>query len=94
MQKKKKSMHREFPGSPVVRTQHFHHWGDLGSIPGQETKIPQAMWEKRERKIEKKKSMHRKYSFNKKGTFGRDVRGTARPSLYLHFQVWRVRHMP
>ena len=79
-------MHREFPGSPVVRTQRFHHWGDLGSIPGQETKIPQAMWEKRKRK--KKKSMHRKYNFNKKGAFGRDVRGTARPSLYLRFQVW------
>ena len=61
-------MRREFPGSPVVRTQCFHHWGDLGSIPGQETKIPQAMWEKRKRKIEKKKkSMHRKYNFNKKG---------------------------
>ena len=29
---------REFPGSPVVRTQHFHCHGP-GSIPGQETQI-------------------------------------------------------
>ena len=33
---------REFPGSPVVRTQHFHCWS-LGSIPGWGTKIPQAI---------------------------------------------------
>ena len=33
----------EFPGGPVVRTRRFHCSG-LGSIPGQGTKIPQAMW--------------------------------------------------
>ena len=33
---------REFPGSPVVRTLRFHCCG-LGSIPGQGTKIPQAV---------------------------------------------------
>ena len=32
---------RGFPGGPVVRTWHFHHWG-LDSVPGWETKIPQA----------------------------------------------------
>ena len=32
----------EFPGSPVVRTQHLHYGGP-GSIPGQRTKIPQAV---------------------------------------------------
>ena len=31
----------ESPGSPVVRTQHFHYWGP-GSIPGWGAKIPQA----------------------------------------------------
>ena len=31
----------EFPGSPVVKTQHFHCRGP-GSIPGLGTKIPQA----------------------------------------------------
>ena len=31
----------EFPGSPVVRTRHFHCKGP-GSIPDWETKIPQA----------------------------------------------------
>ena len=35
-------MGREFPGSIVVRTQHFHYQG-LGSVPGQGTKILQAM---------------------------------------------------
>ena len=35
------SSSREFPGGPVVRTQHFHSC-DTGSIPGQGTKIPQA----------------------------------------------------
>ena len=35
------SSSREFPGGPVVRTQHFHCC-DTGSIPGQGTKIPQA----------------------------------------------------
>ena len=34
---------REFPGSPVVRTQHFH-CGGPGSIPGQGTKITQVAW--------------------------------------------------
>ena len=33
---------REFPGGPVVRTWHFHCCG-LGSIPGQGTKILQAV---------------------------------------------------
>ena len=33
---------REFLGGPVVRTRHFHCQGP-GSIPGQGTKIPQAM---------------------------------------------------
>ena len=37
----RKSMYREFPGSPMVRTQGFHCHGP-GSIPGQGTKIPQA----------------------------------------------------
>ena len=32
----------EFPGGPVVRTQHFHCRG-LGSIPGRGTNIPQAV---------------------------------------------------
>ena len=36
-------LQREFHGSPVVRTQHFHCW-DPGSIPGRGTKILQAMW--------------------------------------------------
>ena len=36
---------REFPGSPVVRTQDFHCRGPqfYSSIPGGGTKIPQAM---------------------------------------------------
>ena len=33
----------EFPGGPVVRTRCFHCPGP-GSIPGQETEIPQATW--------------------------------------------------
>ena len=36
---------REFPGSPVVRTQCFHCQGP-GLIPEQGTKIPQAAWPK------------------------------------------------
>ena len=32
---------QEFPGSPVVRTQHFHCRGPV-SIPGQGSKIPQV----------------------------------------------------
>ena len=39
----------------MVRTRCFHCWG-LGSIPGQGTKIPQAVWHgKKERKKERKK---------------------------------------
>ena len=37
-----RSYFREFPGGPVVRTCHFY-CGGLGSVPGQGTKIPQAM---------------------------------------------------
>ena len=40
--KKKKHSAREFPGGPVVRTPCFH-CGGVGSIPGQGTKIPQAV---------------------------------------------------
>ena len=34
---------REFPGEPMVKTQHSHCWG-LGSISGWGTKILQAAW--------------------------------------------------
>ena len=40
-QKNKKTMFREFPGSPAVRSLHFTAEG-LGSIPGRVTKIPHA----------------------------------------------------
>ena len=34
---------QEFPGCPVINTQCFHCWC-LGSVPVQETKIPQFAW--------------------------------------------------
>ena len=34
---------KEFPSGPGTRTQLFH-WQGPGSIPGQGTKIPKAMW--------------------------------------------------
>lgn len=40
--KKKKNLHREFPGGLVGRTWHFHGSG-LGSIPDCGMKIPQAI---------------------------------------------------
>ena len=49
-----KSVSWEFPGGPVVRTQYFHCCG-LGSIPGWETKIPQATWCGKKNKINFKK---------------------------------------
>ena len=33
----------EFPGSPVVRTPHFHGRGGLSLIPGWGTRVPQAV---------------------------------------------------
>ena len=45
-----KSVIREFPGSPVVRTQHFHCWGP-GSIPSLEAKILEAAWGGQKKKI-------------------------------------------
>ena len=33
----------------MVRTWGFH-WQGLGSIPGQGTKIPQALWQKKKKK--------------------------------------------
>ena len=50
----------ELPGGPVVRTLQFHCHG-LGSIPGQETKIPQDS-QYRQKKDENKikyKNTHR-----------------------------------
>ena len=35
-------LNREFPGSPVVRTQRSHFWGPR--FPGQGNKIQQATW--------------------------------------------------
>ena len=37
-EKKKKNL-ENFPGGPVIKTQHFHHRGHMGSTPGWETKI-------------------------------------------------------
>ena len=47
--KNKSTTSQEFPGGPVVRTQHFHCPG-LGSIPGWGTKIPQAAWQSQKKK--------------------------------------------
>ena len=45
-----KKRRREFPGGPVVRSQHFHCWGP-GSIPGRGTKIPTSpvAWPKKKK---------------------------------------------
>ena len=48
----KKTNTWEFPGGPVVRTWCFHCWGP-GLIPGQWTKIPQAMQESKKNKNKK-----------------------------------------
>ena len=42
----------EFPGSPVVRTRHFHCLG-WSSVPGQGTKIPQAIQHSQKKKKER-----------------------------------------
>ena len=34
---------RDFPGSPVVKTQPFNADG-VGSVPGRGTKVPRALW--------------------------------------------------
>ena len=50
---------QDFPGGPVVKTPCFQCRG-MGSIPGQGTKIPQAVWPKKKKKRkekEKKKKM-------------------------------------
>ena len=39
----KKWSFEDFPGPPVVKTSRFSE-GDMGSIPGQATEIPHAMW--------------------------------------------------
>ena len=52
---------REFPGRPVVRRliQYFHCC-DLGSIPGQRTKIPKAMRPKKKKKKKVKEQVSSK----------------------------------
>ena len=42
-----KSIAREFPGSPMVRTWHLHC---RSSIPGRGTKIPKAAWRSKKKK--------------------------------------------
>ena len=39
----KKKINRDFPGCPVVKSPPSNV-GDVGSIPGQGTKIPRAAW--------------------------------------------------
>ena len=39
-----KNNYWQFSGDLLVRIQHFHYH-DLGSVPGQGTEIPQAMWQ-------------------------------------------------
>ena len=41
---------RDFPGSPVVKTPRFHCRGRGFDIPGQGTKIPHAVWQKKNKK--------------------------------------------
>ena len=36
---------QDFPGGPVVKTS-LSNAGGVGSIPGQEAKIPHALWQK------------------------------------------------
>ena len=53
----------EFPGCPVVRTQHFHCWGGGGYGFGPssilETKIPLATWQdQKELNLEKKNTQN------------------------------------
>ena len=63
-----KTWKREFPGGPVVGTHHFHCHGS-GSIPGQGTKILQAMRHskktnkqtKQNKKLGEEKKNHRSY---------------------------------
>ena len=38
-----KSMNRDFPGGPMVKTPPSNA-GDMGSTPGHRTKIPHAGW--------------------------------------------------
>ena len=37
---------RDFPGDPMVKTSPFNA-GGMGSMPGQEAKIPHALWPKK-----------------------------------------------
>ena len=54
---------REFPGGPVLRTRRFHCCS-LGSIPGQGTKIPQAVWSKNNKQTNKQISPQNKNKQN------------------------------
>ena len=58
---------REFPGGPELRTWCVHFWG-TGLIPGQGTKILQALqcWKKKKKKKKKKKIKKRKERIRKK----------------------------
>ena len=76
-------MHGEFPGGPVVRIWHFHCRAQVQSLVRElrshkprEKKLNQCM---RDTILKRKE----------RGVLDGDVRGTARPLLYLHFQVWR-----
>ena len=62
---------REFPGGPVVRTQHVHCQG-LGEIPDPwwGTKIPQAARHNHEKKERKKKKRKKKTFFLRINVWG------------------------
>ena len=57
---------RDFPGGPVVKTPHFQCKG-MGSISGQGTKIPHAMWQGQSIKKKKKSYLKRRKLKKKKG---------------------------
>ena len=60
---------RDFPSSPVVRTRCFHCRG-LGLIPGQGTKVPQALWRSQEKKYTKHRSWRVAPGLRAKGSTG------------------------
>ena len=68
----KNVLRREFPGGPELRIWCFHFWG-VGLIPGQGTKILQALQcckKKKKKKKKKEKKRKKKEKAKKKKVLG------------------------
>ena len=72
---------RDFPGDPMVKTSPFNA-GGMGSMPGQEAKIPHALWPKNQNRSKFNKNFKNGLHLKKKKILRKERPKAKTPSLF------------